>query len=75
MNEKGGKGGKDGGKNSWQKAAARMEAKGKRKVARENPERVGRVAKQVTSQPVAVDTTMTFFSHTDVMGPSRITIK
>ena len=33
-NEKGGKGGKDGGQNSWQ------EGSGKRKEARENPERV-----------------------------------
>ena len=33
------------------------------------------VAQLVTSQPVAVDTTMTVFSHSDVLGPSRITRK
>ena len=33
------------------------------------------VAQLVTSQPFAVDTTMTFFSYTDVLGPSRITRK
>ena len=50
-NEKGGKGGKDGGKNSWQEgAAARKEEKGKRRVAKENPEHVGRAARQDTLQ-------------------------
>ena len=39
-NEKGGKGGKDGGRNSWQKGSGKKG--GKRKVAREKPERVGR---------------------------------
>ena len=43
-------GGKDGGKNSWQKAVARKEAKDKRKVKRERPELVGRVARRDTSQ-------------------------
>ena len=43
-NEKGGKGGKDGGKNSWQKGSGKK--RGKRKVAREKPERVGRAARQ-----------------------------
>ena len=33
------------------------------------------VAQLVTSQPVTVDTTVTFFSHSDVLGPSRITRK
>ena len=33
------------------------------------------VALLVTSQPVTVDTTVTFFSHSDVLGPSRITRK
>ena len=33
------------------------------------------VAQLVTSQPVTVDTTATFFSHSDVSGPSRITRK
>ena len=33
------------------------------------------VAQLVTSQPVIVDTTVTFFSHSDVLGPSRITRK
>ena len=33
------------------------------------------VAQLVTSQPVAVDTTTTFFSHLDVLGPSQITRK
>ena len=32
-------------------------------------------AQLVTSQSVAVDTTMTFFSRSDVLGPSRITRK
>ena len=33
------------------------------------------VAQLVTSQLVAEDTTATFFSHSDVLGPSRITRK
>ena len=33
------------------------------------------VAQLVTSQPVTVVTTVTFFSHSDVLGPSRITRK
>ena len=33
------------------------------------------VALLVTSQPVAVDTTVTFFSHSHVLGPSRIVRK
>ena len=33
------------------------------------------VAQLVTSRPVAVDTTVTFFSHADVLDPSRITRK
>ena len=33
------------------------------------------VAQLVTSQPVTVDTTVTFFPHSDVLGPSRITRK
>ena len=52
-NEKGGKGGKDGGKTRGRKAAVRKEAKGKRKAAREKPERVGRAARWETSQPGA----------------------
>ena len=49
-NGKGGKGGKDGGKNPGRQAAARKEVMGKRKVAREKPERVGRAARQDTLQ-------------------------
>ena len=33
------------------------------------------VAQLVTSQPVTVDTTLPFISHTDVLGPSRISRK
>ena len=33
------------------------------------------VAQLVTSQPVAAHTTVTFFSHSDVLGPSRNTRK
>ena len=33
------------------------------------------VAQLVTSQPVTVDLTLTCFSHTDVLGPSRIARK
>ena len=33
------------------------------------------VAQLVSSQPVTVDTTVTFFSHSDVLGSSRITRK
>ena len=47
-NEKGGKRGKDGGKKLM--AAVRKEAKGRRKAAREKPERVGRAARQDTLQ-------------------------
>ena len=49
-NEKGGKGGKNGGKNSWQKGSGKKEAKGKRRVAKENPERDGRAARPDTLQ-------------------------
>ena len=52
-NEKGGKGGRDGGKIPGRKAAVRKDAKGKRKAAREKPERVGRAERQDTSQPGA----------------------
>ena len=40
---------------------------------RELVEPVYLVAQLVTSQPVTVDTTVTFFSHSDVLGPSRNT--
>ena len=33
------------------------------------------VAQLVTSQPAIVDLTLTCFSYTDVMGPSRISVK
>ena len=33
------------------------------------------VAQLATSQPATADTTVTFFSHSDVLGPSRITRK
>ena len=42
--------GKDGGKNRWQKGSGKKGGKGKRKAAREKPERVGRAAKQDTLQ-------------------------
>ena len=40
-------------KTPGRKAAVRKEAKGKRKAAREKPERVGRAARQDSSQPGA----------------------
>ena len=40
---------KDGGKNPWQKGSGKKEGKGQEK-AREKPERVGRAARQDTSQ-------------------------
>ena len=33
------------------------------------------VAQLVRSQPITVDTTVTFFSHSGVLGPSRFTRK
>ena len=42
----GGKGGKDGGRTHGRRAVAIKEAKTSRKVAREKPEHVGRVARQ-----------------------------
>ena len=48
--EKGGKGGKDGGKNSWQKGSGKKEERVKRRVATEIPERVGRAVRQGTLQ-------------------------
>ena len=56
----GGKGGKDGGKNPGRKAVARKEAKGKKKVAREKPERIGRVTRQDTLQHGAGKVPTTF---------------
>ena len=50
LNEKGGKGGKDGGRTHDRRAAAKKEEKGKRRVAKENPEHVGRAARQDTLQ-------------------------
>ena len=47
-NEKGGKGGEE--RTRGRRATARKEEKGKRKVAWENPERVGRAARQDTLQ-------------------------
>ena len=48
-NEKGGKSGKDGGKNSWQKGSGREE-EGEKRVAKEIPEHVGRAVRQDTLQ-------------------------
>ena len=53
-NEKGGKGDKDGGKNSCQKGSGKTRNKGQEKGGKgEKPEHVGRVARQDTLQPGA----------------------
>ena len=49
-NEKGGKGGRMEERTRGRRAVGRKEEKGKRKVAKENPEQVGRAARQDTLQ-------------------------
>ena len=50
MIEKGGKGGKGGGKNPWQEGSGKKGGKGREKVGKEKSERVRRAARQDTLQ-------------------------
>ena len=73
-NEKGGKGGRMEERTRGRRAVGRKEEKGKREVARETPERIGRAARQDTLQHRAGKwETKHFFAFDEEQLPQRRT--